>query len=78
MFLNIAGRPFGIVVSNADCGAIGSGFESWAGRRVVLLARWIVRSVPLEIVGSSGHEKESTREKPGLERRGRPREEMIE
>ncbi|GFS81744.1 hypothetical protein TNCV_2706831 [Trichonephila clavipes] len=29
-----------------------------AGRSAVLLARWIVRSVPLEIVGSSGHEKE--------------------
>ncbi|GFV21913.1 rho-related BTB domain-containing protein 2 [Trichonephila clavipes] len=28
-----------------------------AGRRAVLLARWIVRSVPLEIVGSSGCEK---------------------
>ncbi|GFW76982.1 transposable element Tcb2 transposase, partial [Trichonephila clavipes] len=27
------------------------------GRRTVLLARWIVRSVPLEIVESSGHEK---------------------
>ncbi|GFX10325.1 transposable element Tcb2 transposase [Trichonephila clavipes] len=25
------------------------------GRRTVLLARWIVRSVPLEVVGSSGH-----------------------
>ncbi|GFV82707.1 HTH_Tnp_Tc3_2 domain-containing protein [Trichonephila clavipes] len=30
------------------------------GRRAVLLARWIVRSVPLEIVGSSGHEKVPT------------------
>ncbi|GFX02845.1 hypothetical protein TNCV_4438271 [Trichonephila clavipes] len=45
-----------------------------AGRRAVLLARWIVRSVPLEIVGSSGHEKVPTREKPGLERPGRQRE----
>ncbi|GFV71534.1 HTH_Tnp_Tc3_2 domain-containing protein [Trichonephila clavipes] len=36
-----------------------------AGRRAVLLARWIVRSVPLEIVGSSGHEKVPTRGKPG-------------
>ncbi|GFW37537.1 transposable element Tcb2 transposase [Trichonephila clavipes] len=44
-----------------------------AGRRAVLLARWIVRSVPLEIVGSSGHEKVPTRRKPGLERPGRPR-----
>ncbi|GFU78766.1 hypothetical protein TNCV_3525841 [Trichonephila clavipes] len=49
-----------------------------AGRRAVLLARWIVRSVPLEIVGSSGHEKVPTRGKPGLERPGRPRGERIE
>ncbi|GFV29091.1 hypothetical protein TNCV_4601231 [Trichonephila clavipes] len=28
-----------------------------AGRRAMLLVRWIVRSVPLEIVGSSGQEK---------------------
>ncbi|GFV53339.1 hypothetical protein TNCV_33761 [Trichonephila clavipes] len=48
-----------------------------AGRRTVLLARWIVRSVPLEIVGSSGHEKAPTRGKPGLERPGRPRGERI-
>ncbi|GFU44964.1 transposable element Tcb2 transposase [Trichonephila clavipes] len=32
-----------------------------AGRRVVLLARWIVRSVPLELVGNSGHENVPTR-----------------
>ncbi|GFS95005.1 transposable element Tcb2 transposase [Trichonephila clavipes] len=44
-----------------------------SGRRAVLLARWIVRSVLLEIVGSSGHEKVPTCEKPGLERPGRPR-----
>ncbi|GFS47991.1 HTH_Tnp_Tc3_2 domain-containing protein [Trichonephila clavipes] len=44
----------------------------------MLLARWIVRSVPLEIVGSSGHEKVPTRGKPGLERPGRPRGERIE
>ncbi|GFV48249.1 transposable element Tc1 transposase, partial [Trichonephila clavipes] len=31
-------------------------------------ARWIVPSVPLEIVGSSGHDKVPTHEKPGLER----------
>ncbi|GFU86459.1 transposable element Tcb2 transposase [Trichonephila clavipes] len=31
-------------------------------------------SVPLEIVGSSRHEKVPTRGKPGLERPGRPRE----
>ncbi|GFV77952.1 transposable element Tcb2 transposase [Trichonephila clavipes] len=52
------------------------GFEfgdTVAGRRAVLLVRWIVRSVPLEIVGSSGHEKVPTRGKPGLERRGIPR-----
>ncbi|GFY09036.1 HTH_Tnp_Tc3_2 domain-containing protein [Trichonephila clavipes] len=39
--------------------------------------RWIVRSVPLEIVGSSGHEKVPTREKPGLERPGRPQGKRI-
>ncbi|GFX20600.1 transposable element Tcb2 transposase [Trichonephila clavipes] len=44
-----------------------------AGRHSVLLARWIVRSFPLETVGSSGHEKVPTHEKPGLERPGRPR-----
>ncbi|GFX82796.1 hypothetical protein TNCV_1699151 [Trichonephila clavipes] len=33
-----------------------------AGRRAVLLPRCIVRSVPLEIVGSSGHEKVPMRE----------------
>ncbi|GFV88427.1 transposable element Tcb2 transposase [Trichonephila clavipes] len=44
-----------------------------AGRRAVLLAMLIVRSVPLEIVGSSGHEKVPTRGKPGVERQGRPR-----
>ncbi|GFU54262.1 HTH_Tnp_Tc3_2 domain-containing protein [Trichonephila clavipes] len=44
-----------------------------AGRRAVLLARWIVWSVPLEIVGSSGHEKVPTCGKPGLERPGRSR-----
>ncbi|GFV33075.1 transposable element Tc1 transposase [Trichonephila clavipes] len=49
-----------------------------ASRRTVLLARWIVRSVPLEVVGSSGHEKVPTRGKPGLERPGRPRGERIE
>ncbi|GFU58442.1 transposable element Tcb1 transposase [Trichonephila clavipes] len=52
--------------------------QSMAGRRAVLLARWIVRSVPLEIVGSSGHEKVPTCGKPGLERPGRPRGERIE
>ncbi|GFV29523.1 HTH_Tnp_Tc3_2 domain-containing protein [Trichonephila clavipes] len=47
-------------------------------KRAVLLARWIVRNVPLEFVGSSGHEKVPTRGKPGLERPGRPRGERIE
>ncbi|GFW61877.1 transposable element Tcb1 transposase [Trichonephila clavipes] len=49
-----------------------------AGRRAVFLDRWIVRNVPLEIVGSSEHEKVPTRGKPGLERPGRPRGERIE
>ncbi|GFW05071.1 transposable element Tcb2 transposase [Trichonephila clavipes] len=43
----------------------------------MLLARWIVRSVPLEIVKSSGYEKVPTRGKPGPERPGRPRGERI-
>ncbi|GFX29979.1 transposable element Tcb2 transposase [Trichonephila clavipes] len=42
-----------------------SPFFGGAGRRAVLLARWIVRSVPLEIVESSGHEKVPTRGKTG-------------
>ncbi|GFU11514.1 integrase catalytic domain-containing protein [Trichonephila clavipes] len=54
------------------------GTDGKAGRHAVLLARWIVRSVPLEIVGSSEHEKVPTRGKPDLERPGRPRGEMIE
>ncbi|GFT05963.1 hypothetical protein TNCV_3926991 [Trichonephila clavipes] len=54
------------------------GIKLQAGRRAVLLDRWIVRSVPLEIVESSGHEKVPTRGKPGLERPGRPRGERIE
>ncbi|GFT19497.1 HTH_Tnp_Tc3_2 domain-containing protein [Trichonephila clavipes] len=37
----------------------------------------IVRSVPLEIDESSGHEKVPTRGKPGLERPGRPRGQRI-
>ncbi|GFW60935.1 transposable element Tcb2 transposase [Trichonephila clavipes] len=49
-----------------------------AGRRAVFLVRWIVRSVPLEIVGSSEHEKVPTRVKPGLEQPGKPQEERIE
>ncbi|GFS72796.1 transposable element Tcb2 transposase [Trichonephila clavipes] len=39
-----------------------------AGRRPVLLAGWIVRSRPLEIVESRGHEKVPKRGKPGLTR----------
>ncbi|GFV04180.1 HTH_Tnp_Tc3_2 domain-containing protein [Trichonephila clavipes] len=42
------------------------------------MTRLIVRSVPLEIVGSSGHEKVPMAGKPGLERPGRPRGERIE
>ncbi|GFS90583.1 HTH_Tnp_Tc3_2 domain-containing protein [Trichonephila clavipes] len=38
---------------------------------------WIVRSVPLEIVGSSGHEKVSTRGKPGRERPGRENQRIV-
>ncbi|GFX30583.1 uncharacterized protein TNCV_3462311 [Trichonephila clavipes] len=53
-------------------------FTNEASKRAVLLARWIIRSVPLEIVGNSGHEKVPTRGKPGLERPGRPRGERIE
>ncbi|GFV30992.1 HTH_Tnp_Tc3_2 domain-containing protein [Trichonephila clavipes] len=49
-----------------------------AGRCTVLLVRWIVRKVPLEIAGSSGHEKVPTRGKLGLERPGRPRGKRIE
>ncbi|GFV81335.1 hypothetical protein TNCV_4773611 [Trichonephila clavipes] len=44
----------------------------------MLLARWIVRSVPLEIVGSSEYEKVPTRGIPVLKRPGRPRGERIE
>ncbi|GFX21530.1 HTH_Tnp_Tc3_2 domain-containing protein [Trichonephila clavipes] len=51
--------------------------QNFAGRRAVLLAKWIVRSVPLEIVGSCEHEKVPTHGKPGLERPGRPRGERI-
>ncbi|GFV86085.1 hypothetical protein TNCV_670821 [Trichonephila clavipes] len=39
---------------------------------------WIVRSVPLEIVESSEHEKVPMRGNPGLERPGKPRGERIE
>ncbi|GFW84398.1 transposable element Tcb2 transposase [Trichonephila clavipes] len=52
--------------------------ERYAGRRAVLLARWISRSGPLEIVGSSGHEKVPTRGKPCPERPGRPRGNLAE
>ncbi|GFW76323.1 hypothetical protein TNCV_1581021 [Trichonephila clavipes] len=55
---------------------IGMKTAGWSTRRVA--ARWIVRSVPLEIVGSSGHEKVPMRGKPGLERPGKPRGERIE
>ncbi|GFW19248.1 uncharacterized protein TNCV_255751 [Trichonephila clavipes] len=52
--------------------------DGYAGRRTVLLARWIDLSVPLEIVGCSEHEKLPTHGKPGLERPGGPRGERIE
>ncbi|GFU26898.1 hypothetical protein TNCV_4541351 [Trichonephila clavipes] len=54
---------------------IGMKTAGWSTRRV---AGQIVRRVPLENVGSSGHEKVPTRGKPGLERPGRPRGERIE
>ncbi|GFW37402.1 transposable element Tc1 transposase [Trichonephila clavipes] len=41
---------------------IGMKTAGWSTRH--MLARWIVWSVPLEIVGSSGHEKVPTRGKP--------------
>ncbi|GFV48599.1 hypothetical protein TNCV_5068841 [Trichonephila clavipes] len=44
----------------------------------MFLARWIVRSVPLGIVGSSGHEKVPTGGKPGLENPAKPRGGTIE
>ncbi|GFS53244.1 hypothetical protein TNCV_1035561 [Trichonephila clavipes] len=47
--------------------------DAKVGRRTMLLARWTVRIVPLEIVEGSGQEKV-----PGLERPGRPRGERIE
>ncbi|GFX30786.1 hypothetical protein TNCV_656721 [Trichonephila clavipes] len=50
----------------------------WSTRRVAGVAVLLVRSGPLEIVGSSGHEKVPPRGKPGLERPGRPRGERIE
>ncbi|GFS99936.1 hypothetical protein TNCV_4196231 [Trichonephila clavipes] len=55
---------------------IGMKTAGWSTRRVV--ARWSVRSVSIEIVGSSGHEKVPKRGNPGLERPGRPRGERIE
>ncbi|GFV93104.1 hypothetical protein TNCV_2551951 [Trichonephila clavipes] len=54
------------------------GMKLQAGQRAVLLVRGIVRSVLLEIVESSGHEKVPTCGKPGLERPGRPGGERIE
>ncbi|GFT54750.1 transposable element Tc1 transposase [Trichonephila clavipes] len=55
---------------------IGMKTAGWSTRRVA--GQVDVRSVPLEIVGSSGHENVPTRGKPGLERPGRPRGERIE
>ncbi|GFX04458.1 transposable element Tcb2 transposase [Trichonephila clavipes] len=77
--------PYGPLLSSATMANVETGgsssclrFVRPADRRAVLLARWIVRSVPLEIVGSSGHEKVPTHGKPGLERPGRPRGERYE
>ncbi|GFV95914.1 transposable element Tcb2 transposase [Trichonephila clavipes] len=55
---------------------IGMKAAGWSTRRVA--GRWIVRSVSLEIVGSSGHKKVPMRRKLGLERPGRPQGKMIE
>ncbi|GFU72383.1 transposable element Tcb2 transposase [Trichonephila clavipes] len=53
----------------------GMKIAGWSTRRV---AGQVDRlSVPLEIVGSSGHEKVLTRGKPGLERPGSPRGERL-
>ncbi|GFW27884.1 hypothetical protein TNCV_767641 [Trichonephila clavipes] len=55
---------------------IGMKTAGWSMRRVAGQAD---RSdVPLEIVGSSGHEKVPMCGKPGLERPGRPQGERIE
>ncbi|GFW83251.1 metalloendopeptidase [Trichonephila clavipes] len=55
---------------------IGMKTVGWSTHRVA--DQRIVRSVPLEVVGSSGQEKVPTHGKPGLERPGRPRGERIE
>ncbi|GFV23136.1 hypothetical protein TNCV_2086201 [Trichonephila clavipes] len=53
---------------------IGMKTAGWS-TRAVLLARWIVRSVPLEIVWSSGHEKSTYARKTGSGARpGTPRQ----
>ncbi|GFV51775.1 hypothetical protein TNCV_1321311 [Trichonephila clavipes] len=55
---------------------IGMKTAGWSTRRV---AGQVDRSeCAVEIVGSSGHEKVPTRDKPGLERQGRPRGDRIE
>ncbi|GFU27132.1 hypothetical protein TNCV_4651571 [Trichonephila clavipes] len=55
---------------------IGMKTAGWSTRHV---AGQVGRSgVPLEILMSSGHEKVPSREKPSLERPGRPRGERIE
>ncbi|GFX84552.1 transposable element Tcb2 transposase [Trichonephila clavipes] len=50
-------RPNGTAVSVTNHYTGWAATRLLAGQRAVLLARWIVRSVPIEIVGSSGHEK---------------------
>ncbi|GFV88240.1 transposable element Tc1 transposase [Trichonephila clavipes] len=72
-----ARRHFSQLSEFERCLIIGIKTAGWSTRRVVGQV-WIVWSVPLEIVWSSGHEKVPTRGKPGLERPGRPRRERIE
>ncbi|GFV87850.1 transposable element Tc1 transposase [Trichonephila clavipes] len=71
-----ARRPFSQLSEFERGLIIGMKTAGWSMRRVA--SQCIVQSVPLEIVGSSGHEKVPKHGKPGLERPGRPRGERIE
>ncbi|GFV98851.1 hypothetical protein TNCV_2913681 [Trichonephila clavipes] len=71
-----AGRHFSQLSEFERGQIIGMKTAGWSTRRAA--GQVIVRSVPLEIVGSSGHEKVPTRGKPGLERPERLRGERIE
>ncbi|GFY00885.1 uncharacterized protein TNCV_4529041 [Trichonephila clavipes] len=51
--------------------------QAQAERRFVLLARWIVRNVPFEIFGRSGHKKVPTSGKLDLQRPRRPCDESV-